>query len=224
SATRSGRSPSRRSSPGSRSARPCRSTLARPTGRAVIGKGEPSVRAGRIPVALTATGRAASSGPRTRREGPTVRRLTYYIAVSVDGRIAGPGDEFDFYPQPEDYTAWMLEEYPDTIPSHGRAHLGLTDRPNTRFDTVVMGRRTYEPGLREGVTSPYAHLRQYVVSTTQEELDPDVTIVRDDPVALVRRPKAEDSPLDIYLAGGARLAGALLAEADRFIVKVYPGV
>lgn len=153
-----------------------------------------------------------------------MRRLTYYIAVSLDGRIAGPSDEFDFYPQPEDYTAWMLEEYPDTIPSHGRAHLGLTDRPNTRFDTVVMGRRTYEPGLREGVTSPYAHLRQYVVSTTQEELDPDVTIVRDDPVALVRRLKAEDSPLDIYLAGGARLAGALLAEIDRFIVKVYPVV
>lgn len=151
-----------------------------------------------------------------------MRRLTYYIAVTVDGRIAGPGDEFDFYPQPEDYTAWMLEEYPDTIPSHGRAHLGIADRPNRHFDTVVMGRRTYEPGLRAGVTSPYAHLRQYVVSTTQEELDPEVTVVRDDPVGLVRRLKAEASPLDIYLAGGARLAGAVLPEIDRFVVKLYP--
>lgn len=153
-----------------------------------------------------------------------MRRLTYYIAVSLDGRIAGPGDEVDFYPQPEDYTAWMLEEYPETIPSHGRAHLGISERPNRHFDTVVMGRRTYEPGLREGVTSPYAHLRQYVVSTTQEELDPDVTVVREDPVALVRRLKAEDSPLDIYLAGGARLAGAVLPEIDRFVVKLYPVV
>ena len=151
-----------------------------------------------------------------------MRRLTYYIAVSVDGRIAGPADEVDFYPQPEEYSAWMLEEYPDTIPSHGREHLGISERPNRHFDTVVMGRRTYEPGLRAGVTSPYAHLRQYVVSTTQEELDPDVTVVRDDPVALVRRLKAEDSPLDIYLAGGARLAGAVLPEIDRVIVKVYP--
>ncbi|WP_454086307.1 dihydrofolate reductase family protein [Georgenia sp. Marseille-Q6866] len=153
-----------------------------------------------------------------------MRRLIYYIAVSLDGRISGPADEFDFYPQPEEYSAWMLEEYPDTIPSHGRAHLGIAERPNKHFDTVVMGRRTYEPGLREGVTSPYAHLRQYVVSRTQEELHPDVTIVREDPVALVRRLKAEDSGLDIYLAGGARLAGSLLAEIDRFIVKLYPVV
>ncbi len=153
-----------------------------------------------------------------------MRRLTYFIAVSLDGRIAGPADEVEFYPQPEEYTAWMLEEYPDAIPSHGREHLGLSGVANRHFDTIVMGRRTYEPGLAAGVTGPYAHLRQYVVSTTQEELDPDVTIVRDDPVALVRRLKAEDSPLDIYLAGGARLAGALLPEIDRFVVKLYPVV
>ncbi len=151
-----------------------------------------------------------------------MRRLTYYIAVSVDGRISGPGDESDFYPQPAEYTAWMVEEYPDTIPTHVREHVGLAGRPNRHFDTVVMGRRTYEPALAVGITSPYAHLRQYVVSTTQEELDPEVTVVREDPVALVRRLKAEDSPLDIYLAGGARLAGALLPEIDRFVVKLYP--
>ena len=153
-----------------------------------------------------------------------MRRLTYYIAVSMDGRIAGPGDESDFYPQPEEYIAGMLEEYPDAIPTHVREHVGLASVPNRHFDTVVMGRRTYEPALAAGITSPYAHLRQYVVSRTQEELDPAVTIVRDDPVALVRRLKAEDSALDIYLAGGGRLAGALLPEIDRFVVKVYPVV
>jgi len=151
-----------------------------------------------------------------------VRRLTYFIAVSVDGRIAGPGDEAEFYPQSPEYTAWMMEEYPDAIPTHVREQVGLSGRPNRHFDTIVMGRRTYEPALDVGITSPYAHLRQYVVSTTQEELDPDVTVVRDDPVALVRRLKAEHFPLDIYLAGGARLAGALLPEVDRFVVKLYP--
>ncbi|WP_324652504.1 dihydrofolate reductase family protein [Georgenia sp. H159] len=153
-----------------------------------------------------------------------MRRLTYYIAVSVDGRIAGPADEVEFYPQPEEYTAWMMEEYPDTLPTHVRKHLGLEGRPNRHFDTVVMGRRTYEPALAVGVTSPYAHLRQYVVSTSQDELDPAVTVVREDPLALVRRLKAEEGPLDIYLAGGAALAGAVLAEIDRFVVKLYPVV
>lgn len=40
----------------------------------------------------------------------------------------------------------------------------------------------------------------------------------------MRRLQAEDSPLDIYLAGGARLAGAVLPEIDRFVVKLYPVV
>ncbi len=40
----------------------------------------------------------------------------------------------------------------------------------------------------------------------------------------MRRLKAEDSPLDVYLAGGARLAGAVLPEVDRFVVKLYPVV
>lgn len=151
-----------------------------------------------------------------------MRRLTYFIAVSVDGRISGPSDEAEFYPQPAEYTAWLLGEYPDAIPTHVRAQTGLAERPNRHFDTMIMGRRTYQPALDVGITSPYAHLRQFVVSTTQEELDPAVTVVREDPVELVRRLKAEDSPLDIYLAGGAQLAGTLLPEIDRFVVKLYP--
>ncbi|GAA2484108.1 hypothetical protein GCM10010276_22190 [Streptomyces longisporus] len=28
-----------------------------------------------------------------------MRKLVYYIGVSLDGRIAGPSGEFDFFPQ-----------------------------------------------------------------------------------------------------------------------------
>lgn len=153
-----------------------------------------------------------------------MRRLTYLLAVSIDGMIAGPDDETDFYPSSDAYSAWMFEEYPDVLPTAGREQLGLSDAPNRHFDTVVMGRRTYEPGLALGWTSPYAHLRQYVVSSTQEALSTDVTYVREDPVGLVRALKAEESPLDIYLCGGAALAGALLPEIDRIVVKRYPVV
>jgi dihydrofolate reductase len=153
-----------------------------------------------------------------------MRRLTYYIALSLDGYIAGPADEVDFYPQPDPYVAWMAQRYPETLPTHIRAAVGASEAPNKTFDTIVMGRRTYQPALDAGITSPYGHLRQYVVSSTQEAVDPDVTIVRGDPVTLVRELKAEDSPMDIYLAGGGRLAGALLEEIDRVVLKLYPVV
>lgn len=152
-----------------------------------------------------------------------MRQLVYYIGQTIDGFIAGPGDEIDFFPMPDEYTAWMFAEYGDALPSHARQLGRIDDVPNTRFDTVVMGRRTYQPALDVGITSPYAHLRQYVVSRTLTDLqDPAVTVVDGDPVAAVRALKAEDSPLDVYLAGGAGLAGLLLPEIDRMVVKQYP--
>ncbi|WP_182881170.1 dihydrofolate reductase family protein [Microbispora sp. H10949] len=151
-----------------------------------------------------------------------MRKLVYYIGVSIDGYIAGPGGEFDFYPL-EDTMSWIIEEYPETVPSHMRAQLNL-EAPNRRFDTVVMGRGTYQPGLDLGVTSPYAHLRQYVVSASTPEIgDPQVELVRSDPIGLVRRLKQEEGG-DIWLCGGGALAGALLPEIDELIVKSYPVV
>jgi dihydrofolate reductase len=154
-----------------------------------------------------------------------MRKLVYYVAVSIDGYIAGPGDEVDFYPVSDDMAAWMNERYPEVIPTHIRALVGLADTPNRRFDTLVMGRGTYQPALDLNISSPYAHLRQYVVSSTLEKIDdPSVELVPDDPVGLVRRLKAESSDKDIYLAGGGKLAGALLPELDELIIKSYPVV
>jgi dihydrofolate reductase len=87
-----------------------------------------------------------------------------------------------------------------------------------------MGRNTYEVGSAIGVSSPYAHLRQYVVSRTMTASpSPDVQLVSTDPVDLVRELKRE-SGLDIWLCGGARLAGALYDEIDELIVKLNPVV
>jgi dihydrofolate reductase len=151
-----------------------------------------------------------------------VRTLTYYVGMSLDGYIAAPDGSFDFFPVNQAVLDFIAAEYPETLPSHVRAHLGVT-APGTRFDTVVMGRATYAPALEAGITSPYAHLRQYVAATTLPAgSDPQVTVVPD-PLGLVRRLKQEDGA-GIWLAGGGRLAGALLDEIDELVIKRYPVV
>ncbi|GAB7038606.1 MULTISPECIES: dihydrofolate reductase family protein [Catenuloplanes] len=153
-----------------------------------------------------------------------MRRLTYYIATTIDGFICGPGGEFDFFPMTADVLAAINAEWPETVPSHLRGPAGLADAPNRHFDTVLMGRGSYEPGLAAGVTSPYAHLRQIVFSRTLTVEDPAVEVVSgEDPVEVVRRLKREDG-LGIWLCGGADLAGQLLPEIDELIVKRYPVV
>ena len=153
-----------------------------------------------------------------------MRKLVYYVGVSLDGYIAGPGGEFEFYPVADDMAAWINERYPETIPTHIRPHVGLEDAANKRFDTLVMGLGTYQPALDIDVTSPYAHLRQYVVSTTLDGIpDPGVELVRE-PHGIVRKLKAEEDGKDIWLCGGGALAGALLPEIDELIIKSYPVV
>ncbi|CAM3314815.1 dihydrofolate reductase family protein [Kibdelosporangium persicum] len=150
-----------------------------------------------------------------------MRKLVYYVGISLDGYIAGPGGEIDFYPVSDEYMAWMAEHYPETLPTHVRKHLGFDDAPNKAFDTLVMGLGTYQPALDIDITSPYAHVKQYVVSTTFEKIDdPAVTLVRD-PLPLVKELKQADG-LDIWLAGGGKLAGSLLPEIDQLVIKSYP--
>jgi len=152
-----------------------------------------------------------------------VRKLVYYVAVSLDGYIAGPNGEFDFYPMCDDMSSWIGETYPESIPTHVRELVGMpTDTPNRTWDTVVMGRGAYEPALAEGVVSPYDHLKQYVFSRTLAPVDhPRVDIVDTDPVELIRNLKAQEG-LDIWLCGGSNLAGQLIGEIDRLIFKSYP--
>jgi dihydrofolate reductase len=150
-----------------------------------------------------------------------MRKLIYFVGATIDGYIAGPDGRFDFFPLGDDLARYLAVTYPETLPSHVRAELGI-DAGSTRFDTVLMGRRTYQPALDAGITSPYRHLRQYVVSRTRTETaDPEVALVPGDPADLVRELKAEEG-LDVWLCGGGELAGSLLPEIDELIVKRYP--
>ncbi|MGK9461162.1 dihydrofolate reductase family protein [Streptomyces sp. G6] len=156
-----------------------------------------------------------------------MRELTYFIACSIDGFIGGPdGDAAFMVPfVDEEFLAFLKSEYPETLPTHGRRPLGIDDLPNKRFDTIVQGRASYDLALKEGVTSPYAHLREYVASRTlTESPDPNVEIVSADLVGKVRELKAEDTGFDIYLCGGSAVAGELFDEVDELVIKTYPVV
>ncbi|WP_433713113.1 dihydrofolate reductase family protein [Nocardia sp. CA-084685] len=154
-----------------------------------------------------------------------MRKLVYFVGMSLDGYIAGPNDDISFYPVGDDMWDWLKAQYPETLPTHIRPHIGLAvDAPNRKFDTLIMGRGTYDPGLAIGLTSPYAHMRQYVVSSSIGRIDdPTVELVDSDPVGLVRRLKQEDG-MDIWLAGGGKLAAQLLGEIDELVIKSYPVV
>ncbi|MFJ2414740.1 dihydrofolate reductase family protein [Streptomyces brevispora] len=155
-----------------------------------------------------------------------MRKLVYYIASTLDGFIAGP-DGADptgpdgFWPIPEDYIGHMIAEYPETLPGPARTALSISAE-GTHFDTVVEGRRSYEIGLKAGVTDAYPHLRHIVFSRTLgESPDPAVEVVAGDPVARVAELKREEGK-DIWLVGGGELAGSLYSEIDRLIVKLSP--
>lgn len=156
-----------------------------------------------------------------------MRTLTYYVAATLDGFIAGPdgGDPSaeDFMAVTPDLVEFIATHYPETLPGPARDAMGLTE-PGRVFDTVVEGRRSYEIGLAAGIDDAYPHLRHLVVSTTLGEAPAAaVEVVAGDPLARVRELKAEEG-LGIWLVGGGRLAHALLPEINRLVIKLNPSV
>jgi dihydrofolate reductase len=153
-----------------------------------------------------------------------MRSLVYFVAATLDGYIArvDRGDP-DFFPFEGPHVADLLAEFPEMIPGHFREPLGL-NAGNQHFDTILMGRTTYDIGWKVGLTSPYPHLRQIVVSKSiAAPPDPAVEVVGQDVIGRVRALKAEQGK-DIWLAGGGRLAAFVVDEIDELILKVNPVV
>jgi dihydrofolate reductase len=150
-----------------------------------------------------------------------MRSLVYLVACTLDGYIAGVDGAFDFFPFEGPHMPDLIAEFPEMIAGHNRELLGVT-AGNQRFDTVLMGRATYEVGQAAGINSPYPHLRQILVSTsTSSPPDPAVEVIDDSAATRVQALKAEPGK-DIWLCGGGRLAASLVEEIDELILKVNP--
>ncbi|MFD3506823.1 dihydrofolate reductase family protein [Nocardia sp. NPDC058666] len=152
-----------------------------------------------------------------------MRKLTYFVASTIDGFIAAEDGTLDFFPVGGDHGPAIISQYPETLPTKVREARGIA-AGNIYFDTVIMGRKTHDFGVRTGTASPYEHLRQYVVSTTLPEPPaPGVELIADDPITAVRALKREEG-LGIWLCGGGELAQALLPEIDQVFLKLHPVV
>ena len=150
-----------------------------------------------------------------------MRKLTYLIATSFDGFISRPDGAIDDFDFEGEHVADLLEMYPETMPTHLREHFAVVDE-RRQFDTVLMGRRTYELGLKMGIVSPYQHLRQFVFSSSLETPSSGgIRLVRSRAEEVVRSLKEEDGK-GIWLCGGPSLASSLIDWIDELVLKVNP--
>jgi dihydrofolate reductase len=138
-----------------------------------------------------------------------MRRLKYYLACSIDGFIAHEDGSFDGF-----LADMKSEAVADFLKSY------------EWFDTVLMGRKTYEIGLKQGVTDPYPKMKTYVFSRTMNASpNKRVELVSENAGVLVRQLK-NGTGKDIWLCGGADLAATLFVEnlIDDIILKVNPSL
>ena len=151
-----------------------------------------------------------------------MRELVYYVAVSLDGFICAPDGDALAFPIEGEHMTHLFEEFADAVPTHVASAVGAKATLK-RFDTVLMGWNAYTPAHEAGIERPYAHLREIVF--TREHADrpssPGIEFTSADPVETVRALKREEGS-GIWLCGGAQLAGALIGEVDRLIVKRSP--
>jgi dihydrofolate reductase len=134
-----------------------------------------------------------------------MRQIIYSVATSLDGYIAGLKGEID----------WIV---PDSSVDFASVY--------ARFDTVLLGRRTYELTQQPGAPPWPSDWRVFVFSRTLSVApSSQITVVRDDAEEVVAGLRAE-SGRDIWLFGGGKLCGSLMAAGlvDRIEVAIMPTI
>jgi len=139
-----------------------------------------------------------------------MRKIDYYIAASLDGFICGPEEDISgFNPQQESKgVAKYLKDLED-------------------YDTVIMGRKTYEFGYKFGLKPgdlAYPHMEHYVFSNNMkiESSNEKLHVCKLD-LEIIDKIKKEEGT-NIYLCGGGQFANWLLKtrKIDRLIIKLNP--
>lgn len=117
-----------------------------------------------------------------------MRRVRYQVACSLDGYIAGLSDDFD----------WITPEPTFDFEQHYE-----------QFDTLLMGRRTYE--IVSAMGESFRGKQVIVASRTlRQEEHPNIEIVNENLRERILRLK-EQKGKDIWLYGGGELFAQIFA-------------
>lgn len=137
-----------------------------------------------------------------------MRKIVYYVATSLDGFISGPEEDISLFA----HNGKGVEKY-------------MSDLKD--FDTVIMGRKTYEFGYQFGLQPgqpAYPHMEHYIFSDTLkfENTHEKVHVEKRD-LKKIKELKSQ-SGTDIYLCGGGLFAGWLFENdlIDVLKVKLNP--
>lgn len=133
-----------------------------------------------------------------------MRKLIYYVATSIDGFIAGPDDDISGF----SHKSSGVQKYLDDL---------------QHFDTVLMGRKTYEFGYLFGLKPgdlAYSHMTHYIFSKTLkfESQDKNLHVCNLD-IDLIKSLKNK-SGSDIYVCGGGQFSGWLLKHELLDVLKI----
>jgi len=137
-----------------------------------------------------------------------MRKLSLFIATSLDGYIAKPDDDLSFL-------SIVEKEGED----YGYAQF------NKSIDTIIVGRKTYDYVLKEIGPSHYDNgERDVYVITRTEKPDTGKTIFYTESLSqLVKQLKAKEGK-NIYCDGGAEVINELLSNdlIDELIISIIP--
>ena len=156
---------------------------------------------------------------------PRDRIVTGNIALSLDGRVTGPGGEYDM--------GWIV---PHALTDESRAHLLKITSPAS---TAMLGRKNYQgfagfwpavAGDDDADPRDRAFARwlneaeKVVVSRTLTEASwPGSRVVADDPAEVIRRLRKEKGGDIVVLASGSIIRALLEAgELDRLSITLCP--
>lgn len=134
------------------------------------------------------------------------RKVIVYIAMSLDGFIAGTNDNLGFL----------------SLVEQAGQDYGYSDFIIT-IDTVIIGRKTYEKVIWMGYAYPHTGKDVYIITRTKRPAIGTFTFYTGDLKDLVIKLKSEQGK-NIYCDGGAEIVTELLKLnlVDELIISVIP--
>ena len=134
------------------------------------------------------------------------RKLFVYIAASLDGFIAKPGDDLSFLSVVEkDGEDYGYASFMETI------------------DTVIMGRKTYDWVMKHVPQFSHADKNTYIITRTPKPATGNTIFYTGDLKDLVTNLKLSGGK-NIFCDGGAEIISELVKEdlVDEYIISIIP--